>query len=53
MKKKRTQVIVLGRDKSDYKLKLPYLNIPIIVNRYIYKKMLKSDQFQFLGRAYP
>lgn len=50
MKKKRTKVFVLGKDKSGYKLKLPYLKIPIIVNRYIYDKMLNSIEFQFLGR---
>ena len=50
MKKKRTKVFVLGKDKLGYKLKLPYLKIPIVVNRYIYDKMLSSKEYQFLGK---
>lgn len=51
MKKKRVKVYVLGRDKLNYKIKFSYLNIPVIVNKYIYDKMLKSSEYQFLGKV--
>jgi hypothetical protein len=47
MKKKPVKVRLVGREKSDYKIKFPYLDIPVVVNEYIYNQMLESNEYQF------
>jgi hypothetical protein len=47
MKKKPVKVRLIGKEKSDYKIKFPYLEVPVVVNEYIYKQMLQSNEYQF------
>jgi len=47
--KKKTKLKFLGRDKSNYKIKFPYLNVPVIVNEYYYNKMRNSDEYVFVN----
>ena len=47
MKKKPVKVSLIGTEKSNYKIKFPYLDVPVIVNEYYYKKMLNSKDFLF------
>ncbi|WP_442266514.1 hypothetical protein ACSIGC_02035 [Tenacibaculum sp. ZS6-P6] len=45
---KKTKVKFLGKEKGNFKIKFPYLKVPVIVNEYYYKRMLNSDEFKFI-----
>ena len=47
MKEKPVKVRLIGTEKSNYKIKFPYLDVPVIVNEYYYKKMRSSEDFLF------
>lgn len=50
MKKRPTKVKLVGKEKSNYKIKFPYLKIPVIVNEYMYRKMLnETDEYYFVN----
>ena len=47
MKKKPIKIRLLGKENSQYKLKFPYLKVPVVVNEYFFNKMQQSDIYQF------
>ena len=47
MKKKSTQVSVLGKNDNKYMLKFPHLHVKVSVNEELYKKMLNSNLYEF------
>jgi len=47
MKKKPVKVRLVGKEESDYKIKFPYLDVPVVVNEYFYNQMLESNEYQF------
>ncbi len=47
MKKKSTQVSIIGRNDNNYLLKFPHLHVKVSVNEELYKKMLNSNLYEF------
>lgn len=48
MKNRPVKVSLIGKENDNvYQIKFPKLNIPVNVNEELYKKMLRSPQYQF------
>ncbi|WP_299839449.1 hypothetical protein [uncultured Tenacibaculum sp.] len=45
---KKTKVKFLGKQNDNFKLKFPYLKVPIIVNEYYYNKLKNSEEYKFI-----
>ncbi len=48
MKNNPVEIKLLGKENSNYRIEFPYLNVPVIVNEYFYKKMRNSDDYKFI-----
>ena len=46
---KKTKVRFLGKEKNNYKIKFPRLNIPVVVNKFYFMRMLNSDEYHFVN----
>lgn len=51
MKKKPVKVRLIGKKANSYQIKFPNLQIPVEVNENLYKKMLRSSEYQFKNPA--
>ncbi|MEC3966989.1 hypothetical protein [Flagellimonas halotolerans] len=47
MEKKPVKVRLVGRNGRNYNIQFPYLHIPVTVNETLYRRMLKSSDYQF------
>ena len=47
MKKKSTQVSIIGKNDDKYMLKFPHLHVKVSVNEELYNKMLNSSLYEF------
>ncbi|AEM71804.1 hypothetical protein Murru_2779 [Allomuricauda ruestringensis DSM 13258] len=47
MEKKPVKVRLVGRNGRNYDIQFPYLHIPVTVNETLYRRMLKSAEYQF------
>ncbi len=47
MEKKPIKVQLIGKKANSYHIKFPNLQIPVEVNENLYKKMLRSKEYQF------
>ncbi len=45
---KKTKVKFLGKQNDNFKLKFPYLKVPIIVNEYYYNKLKNREEYKFI-----
>ncbi|WP_165872138.1 hypothetical protein [Tenacibaculum sp. M341] len=43
----KTKVKFLGKENNNFKVKFPYLNVPVILNKYYFNKMRNSDEYVF------
>lgn len=44
---KKTKVKFLGKENDNFKIKFPYLKVPVVVNEYYYNKIRNSKEYQF------
>ncbi|TCP24360.1 hypothetical protein EV195_106168 [Tenacibaculum skagerrakense] len=44
---KKTKVKFLGKENDNFKIKFPYLKVPVFVNEYYYNKMRSSGDYIF------
>ena len=51
MNKKPIRVKLVGKQKDHYKIAFPNLKIPVEVDENLYRKMLHSPEYQFLGSS--
>lgn len=47
MRKKPIKVQLIDKKINTYRIKFPYLSIPVEVNEILYQKMLNSSEYQF------
>lgn len=49
MKKKPLQVRLVGRSGKEYHIEFPKVQVPVTVNENLYKRMLQSPEYRFMG----
>lgn len=47
MENKPVKVRLVGKSGRNYNIQFPYLHIPVTVNETLYRRMLKSPDYQF------